>query len=317
MQSGTDEYSSWQKSRERAAQHIREGQLNEALSVLIEISGASGLSDPMVAVTLDDLGTVYHALGRHSDAEHSYLRAIRLLDDRQMAREPVMSRLLDNLASLYMDTGHAYAQVERLRRRALALRIAEVGPEGPGIATLLSNLATACMAQERNEEAATLFQRALTMMTKTPGYSQPDFARVLQNMIVLSAKQERYSEAMSYATRAVAALEQALRSDHPDLIRPLLNLARLQVVMNRPLAAEPALSRALSIAEAKLGSEHPVIADIMSTWAEVFQRTRRKAEANDAKRRASAIAELNPRSSVADHSVHVSELMRKKASGPR
>ena len=304
---------------EQAQRFVAEGRLHQALTVLTALRDRFSRAEAPgvdLAIVLDELGVVYRTLGKYEEAKESYTRAIRIADTIPGKPPVVLSRLLDNLASLYMDAGATYPQVERLRRRALALRVDEVGPEGPGIPTLLANLGTVCMAQQRYEEADALFGRALAILTKAHGNQGVDIAGVLHNMATLAVRRLRYSEAESHTRRAVATLEKSVGPDHPDLIAPLLNLARLQVQMKRLRLAEEPLSRALSIAESRLELEHPVIAEILSTRAEVYRKTGRGREAAANSRRATAIAKLHRAAPGAANSVHVSDLVRESRGSP-
>jgi tetratricopeptide (TPR) repeat protein len=281
------------------------GRFEEARDLLLRIKAEAekaGVDDTPMATILNDLGTVYTALGEYTAAEKSYRNAIRRVKDDS---RPIMSLLLDNLASLYMSFGQRYSQAEQLRRRALQLRIAEVGPEAPGVATLLSNLGATCMELGRWREAGDLFQRALKLLEKTDTH---ETAGVLQNLAVLAGNQRNYGESASYLIRSIATLESKLGEDHPELVIPLLNAGRVQILMKRPFAAEPFLLRALRIAEQKLGREHPTVVEILASYETVLRRTKRGAEAKQAQLRAAQILAAHPELKAAKGLVHISDL---------
>ena len=304
---------SWESLLSKARGLAEKGQLEDALELLIRTRQAaekSGAAAESIAITMNDLGTVYHALGRHSDAERTYASAIRLLNAHDLSTRPVMSRILDNQASLYMDFGGRFTDAERLRRCALELRISEVGPEGPGIATLLSNLGSVCLALGRFEEAEGLFRRALDLAEKTGTQGATTAGSVLQNLATLYGTMGRNTEAAHLIGRAVASLEKVIGEDHPDLVRPLVNLAKVQIRLNRPLVAEVAVRRAQRITETRLGPEHPLMLNILLTHENILRRTNRKAQAREANRRAAALLASNPDLRLASSTVDISDLVK-------
>jgi tetratricopeptide (TPR) repeat protein len=309
---------SWESLLNNARDLAEKGRLEEALEILIrtrQVAEKSGADAGSIAITMNDIGSVYHTLGRYSDAEKTYASAIRLLNSYDVSTHSVVSRILNNQASLYMDFGRRFTDAERLRRRALELRIAEVGPEGPGVATLLSNLGSVCLALGRFEEAAGVFRRALDLAETTRTQGATTVGSVLQNLATLYGTIGRDTAAADFARRAVASLEKVIGEDHPDLVRPLVNLARVQIRLNRPLLAEAAVLRAQRITEARLGPEHPFMVNILLTHENILRRTNRKAEARAANRRVATLLASNPDLKLASSMVDISDLV--KASRPR
>ena len=91
---------------------------------------------------------------------------------------------LKNLAGLYITTG-AYAKVEPLLLRALAIREEALGPEHPDTAQSRDNLAGLYNITGAYAKAEPLYQRALTIREKSLGREHPDTAGSLNNLAEL------------------------------------------------------------------------------------------------------------------------------------
>ncbi len=88
-----------------------------------------------------------------------------------------------------------YAEAEPLYKRSLAIREKVLGPEHPGVAQSLNNLAALYKAQGQYAEAEPLYQRALAIREKALGSEHPHVAQSLNNLAGLYEAQGRYAEA--------------------------------------------------------------------------------------------------------------------------
>ena len=86
----------------------------------------------------------------------------------------------------------------------LTIREEALGPEHPGTATSLNNLALLYAAEGRYAGAEPLNQRALAIWEKTLGPAHPDVALSLNNLAELYRAQGRYAEVEPLHQRARA-----------------------------------------------------------------------------------------------------------------
>ena len=201
---------------------------------------------------------------------------------------PSVATRLNNLASLYQDTGR-YAEAEPLFQRAIAIGEKTLGPDHPDLAIRLNNLAglyrapAATQAEPlfqraiaprhslsgtgRYAEAEPLFQRAIAIGEKTLGPDHPNLATRLNNLAGLYQATGRYAEAEPLYQRAIAIGEKTLGPDHPDLATRLNNLASLYRATGRYAEAEPLFQRAIAIFEASLPPDHPNLATVRANYA--------------------------------------------------
>jgi tetratricopeptide (TPR) repeat protein len=110
-----------------------------------------------------------------------------------------------------------YADAEPLYKRSLAIYEKALGPDHPGVATSLDNLASLNGIQGRYEEAEPLYRRSLAIREKALGPDHPDVAQSLNNLAALYYTQGRYGDAEPLYKRSLAIYEKTLGPNHSDV----------------------------------------------------------------------------------------------------
>jgi tetratricopeptide (TPR) repeat protein len=186
---------------------------------------------------------------------------------------------LFNQAGVYLGERARYAEAEPLYQRALVIREKALGPDHPGVAQSLNNLAELYYAQGKYAEAEPLLQRALRTWEKALGPEHADVATSLNNLAALYDDQGKYAEAEPLYKRALRIWEKALGPEHADVATSLNNLAALYYAQGKYGEAEPLYQRALGIREKALGPEHPHVALSLFSLAVLYQAEGKYAEA--------------------------------------
>jgi tetratricopeptide (TPR) repeat protein len=88
-----------------------------------------------------------------------------------------------------------YVDAEPLYKRSLAISEKSLGPDHPGVATSLDNLAELYREQGRYADAEPLYKRSLVIRQKSLGPNHPDVATGQSNLGLLYHKQGRYGDA--------------------------------------------------------------------------------------------------------------------------
>jgi len=128
----------------------------EALDVAAE---NVGWQHPDVAISLNNLATLYTDLGNYAEAEPLYKRAMAIREKALGPDHPNVANVLENPAGLYYNLGN-YAKAEPLYKRAMAIDEKALGPDHPNVANVLENLAVLYRATNRINLAVPLEQRA-------------------------------------------------------------------------------------------------------------------------------------------------------------
>ena len=131
----------------------------------------AGIAEP-VARLYNDLGGLFDAKARYSEAEPLMRRALAIAEAIYGPDDPNVAIVLNVLASL-LNTTNRYAEAEPLYRRALAITEVSHGPDHPKVAIRLNNLALLLYATNRPAEAEPLFRRAMAISEASYGPDDP------------------------------------------------------------------------------------------------------------------------------------------------
>jgi tetratricopeptide (TPR) repeat protein len=242
------------------------------------LSQIQALDSPELAISLGQLGNLYHSQGRYAEAEPLLKKALELCSSLLGQDHPDVATSLNNLAELYESQGR-YSEAEPLHVRSLLILEQQLGQNHSDVALSLNNLAGLYKAQGRYSEAEPLYVRSLSIWEQQLGQDHPNVATSLNNLAGLYEAQGRYSEAEPLYIRSLSIREQRLGQDHPSVAQSLNNLAALYTSQDRYSDAEPLYVRSLSIREQQLGKDHPDVARSLNNLAGLYDAQGRYSEA--------------------------------------
>ncbi len=238
-----------------------------SLAIFEKVLGPEHL---LVANSLNDLGSLYLAMGDYAPAAPLYQRSRMILEKLLGSEHPSVANSINNLASLYQTQGD-YARATPLYQRALVILEKALGPEHSSVANSLSNLASLYRAQGDYAAAAPLYQRALAIYEKVSGPGHPDVAVGLNNLASLYQDTGDYGRAAPLFERSLTIWEKVLGPEHPNVALALNNLATLYQDTGDYARAAPLYQRSQVIFEKALGPEHPSVANSLNNLAVVYQ----------------------------------------------
>jgi CHAT domain-containing protein len=122
---------------------------------------ALGRDHPDVAISLNNLASLYDRQGRYADTEPLYQRSLAIREKALGRDHPDVAVSLNNLAALYANQGR-YAVAEPLYQRALAIWERALGRDHSDVATALNNLAALYRSQGRYADALPIIRRTLS-----------------------------------------------------------------------------------------------------------------------------------------------------------
>src|SRR5262249_9284020 len=155
----------WQEYEDtgyEAYAHGRYGEAEQQFKAALNAADAFGAEDPRLASSLNSLGQVYRAEGRHTEAEPLLRQAPALRQQNLHRDDPQLAQSLNNLAALYTAQGRL-AEAEPLYQRAVEVEENSLGPEHPAVAATLNNLGLIYKAQGKYADAFPFFHRAFTI----------------------------------------------------------------------------------------------------------------------------------------------------------
>ncbi|MFM2120728.1 MAG: hypothetical protein RL722_2196 [Pseudomonadota bacterium] len=251
---------------------------------------ALAISPIYEAEALNDQVIQLAGQGRAANAIPLAEKALALRQKALGLNHPITATSLNNLASLYRETGD-YGKAELLFLRALAIRDKALGADHPDTAISQSNLADLYQATGAYTKAEPLFLRALATNEKSLGADHPHTATALNNLATLYENTGDYVKAEPLYLRALAITEKALGADQPATATSLNNLASLYQKTGDYAKPEPLYLRALAIKEKALGADHLATATSLNNLAGLYSDTGDYAKAEPLYLRALAINE--------------------------
>jgi tetratricopeptide (TPR) repeat protein len=122
-----------------------------------------------------------------------------------------------------------------------------LGPDHPGYAGRLNNLAELYRAMGTYQRALPLYEEAHKILQKAVGTNHPDYATSLNNLASLYQAMGDYRQALALYKEVRATLENALGTNHPAYAQSLENLALLYYAMDQAGKAATLLRQSLTI----------------------------------------------------------------------
>jgi tetratricopeptide (TPR) repeat protein len=178
------------------------------------------------------------------------------LSSASWAQSDELDALNSHVAELYR--AGRYSDAMLVAQHALAIAEKFYGPQHPGVATDLNNLALLLQDTNRLAEAEPLYRRALAIDEKSLGPEHPSVATNLNNLAGLLRATNRLAEAEPLFRRALAIDEKSLGPEHPDVATGLGNLAAVRAELGDWTEAAELSRRAipiLTIARSTMGTE--------------------------------------------------------------
>jgi tetratricopeptide (TPR) repeat protein len=284
-----------------------------------------------LAKALHNLGAVYRAEARYSDAVSLYESALDLREVLAGPSDITLVPTLNELGLIYLELAdsvraertlehartivHTYeaeqtaAGADAMNNLALAYRqqgrladaaelyrrallvYQHISDQGREVA-VLNNLGRALAEQGQNKEAEELFRRAIDEAQRHLGTpTNPDVAIGFSNLGKLMIEKGKYSDAAALLRRAEQIDRQNFASGHPRIGFDLANEGAAAAGRKRYRVAEEFYKESDEILEKTLPPHHPEIGNILAHLADVYRVQGRLDESETLYRRALKILE--------------------------
>lgn len=174
----------------------------------LEWAGKDSVDDYVDALTR--FAQFYATHGQPARAESLYWQAVHALPLEDISQTAALSRLV----AFYLSQ-QRYAEAEPLCRRALELRVVELGPNHVEVAESLSQLGVAWAALGRGDLAEAYHRQALSIVAQAPGTYLPIVSAVLThgvtfyNAVGNNADVQQWQEREQQARAVMEALGSA------------------------------------------------------------------------------------------------------------
>ncbi len=268
--------------KRQTSQLYNQGRIEEAIAPATELckfeQTASGSDSADYATSLNNLATLYRAIGDYEEAESLHYQALHIREKFRSQRPLDYAQSLNNLGFLYFSL-RDYNEAYSFYRDALDIRRQVLGEQHPRYAESLSNLAGVYYEMGDYEAAVQLDRQALDIRRHVFGKRHLSYAVSLNHLAMLHHKTGPYEEAESLYREVFNIIGETLGEWHPYYIATLNNLATLYSDMGYYKAAEPLYRKGFNIIREARGERHPDYAEINRNLAALYAATGRTSEA--------------------------------------
>lgn len=262
----------WAVDRAAATDAFKAGDYATAEAVmegaLIRAEG-HGETDPRVATSLDELGSIYYRQGRWAEAERVWREALALLTRSGATTSVEYASAANNLGHLLVET-ERYDEAEDLHRAALVIRQDRFGYNSAPVAQTLNNLSVLTHRTGRLAAAAEYARKAREVAWFARGFDHAYVVASINNQAAVAEARGDLGEAFTLYGEALR--RNAGRSDE-QAAATLNNIGKLELRTGRPGIAVGHLEQALAIYEATLPPGHPHRRQVAANLAEAYRAT--------------------------------------------
>ncbi len=227
-------------------------------------------TDPQIAETLDQLGTLQRHRGDLDAAEKSHRRALSIREAAFGPDDPRVAHSFLSLGETLLARGKP-SVADSLLQRALAIEQKDVGTQHPETSTILQDLGTVAYFQGDYPKASQYYSRAIGMRESQLGRDDPSLAPPLNNLGAVQFMEGHYGDALTDYLRVKEIWAKTLGPDHPRVATALTNIGEAYWALGRYKEAEPILRQALQIKERKLSPNEPSIATTLRVLGDVYR----------------------------------------------
>ena len=202
---------------------------------------------PTLARVVNNLATVYVALGNLADAEPLYLQSLKLREELYGYVSSTYATVLHNLGLLYTQQGRYY-KARQVLESSLAIFEKVSGEEHPDYAKNLSALSYLIFMLGDYRTSRALNERTLAIQKNIFGEMHPDIAYTLDNLATVEWYLGDYRQAETYYSQSEKIIEAFSGKNHPDYATHLNQIGQYYAQTGRFEAAEFSYQSGLEIA---------------------------------------------------------------------
>ena len=234
--------------------------LRDALAV-----AARAKDDILVARAWSQLLHLVVAIqGRHEKADE--LQAVVEVALERADDDDVRAQALAILSVVHRILGR-YPEARTAAERSLALRRRLLGPDHPGVADSLNQLANVLYFIGAYRDALDAHRQTLRIRERTLGASHPDIARSLHNLAFMQQTLGAYPAAMDLSQRAYDMWRETLGPEHFHLGYALNSMGDIHFKRGRYAEARAKYDQAMALWQTALSPEHHLVAIVQKSIA--------------------------------------------------
>ncbi|HYL98223.1 MAG TPA: CHAT domain-containing tetratricopeptide repeat protein, partial [Blastocatellia bacterium] len=206
----------------------------------------------LVANAIENLASLYSAIGDTDKAEHLITQAIALYEKIGGTNHPAVARSLNVLGLVLLKKGN-YSASEAALERSVHISETVIGPSDPNAAWPLMNLGIMYWTNGDYSKAESFYSRAAALREAALGPDSPLTADAKANLGAVFMELGELEKAEPLIRYALSVAERANGLEDPKVARLVTNLGLLYRTKGDYIQAEQFFRRAITIYEKVLG----------------------------------------------------------------
>ena len=212
-----------------------------------------------VALTYDNLGTVYSHLGQYNEANEYYEKALIIRKKNFGNEHRDVAASYNNLGSVYQHLGQ-YNEAKEYYEKALIIRKKILGEEHADAATSYNSLGSVYQHLGQYNEAKEYHEKALISRKKIFGEEHADVAASYNNLGIVYQDLGQYNEAKEYYEKALIIKKKIFGEENANVATSYNNLGIVYRHLGQYNEAKEFYEKALIINKKIFGEEHADVA---------------------------------------------------------
>jgi tetratricopeptide (TPR) repeat protein len=288
---------------DRLLREVRTADAPAAQDRAPRIADRDGVEELASALVAYENGNRYCQGGRFLEAGKSYKHALEVFVSKLGPAHHISVDAAIQLSSTYLETGQVSKAAAVLRSHLIAEDRLSVKDR----ATLLGDLGSVLMCQQRLAEAERTYREALDVFeADTDVQSRERTLIALSNLSGVYLKTRRIPQAVAAMERARSVLATLPNAAPQMTVKTLANTAVVYASMKtQPEKADELFQAAIQFCQQALGRDHFLLGPILENYADFLRGERRKDEAKAAQKRGKAIQATFARENLLNHTVDV------------
>jgi CHAT domain-containing protein/lipopolysaccharide biosynthesis regulator YciM len=222
-----------------------------------------------VALSLSNLGNLYHKQNKYSNAEVYYKKSLEMYQRVFKSDHQYVATSLCKLASLYRDQSN-FSDAEILFKKSLEMYQRIIKGDHPYLCTSLHEIAKLYHLEGKFKEAETYYIESLAMVKRIYKGGHPYIATMQSSLALFYNDQGRFSDAVNLCKEALEMAKRIYKGDHEDVANKLNSLASIYHNQGKYTDSEVLYTEALEMYKRLFKGDHPGIASSINSLAKLY-----------------------------------------------
>lgn len=206
----------------------------------------SGEQNPDVAISYNNIGSVYDSQGEYNKAMEYYQKALQIQQTIFGEQHPKVATSYNNIGLVYYSQGN-YNKAMEYYQKAIGIWKIIFGEQHPDVATSYNNIGNVYFLQGEYNKALEYHLKALHIKQNIFGEQHPDVATSYNNIGYIYQSQKDYDKALEYYPKALQIQQAIFGEQNPNVATSYISIGNVFINQGNIAKALVYYKKSLSI----------------------------------------------------------------------